>query len=66
MFWFDSAQLQTTVALDFDLATSGVDRYTLTVRVNDTENADFVQVTVIVRDINDNDPVFANDTYKYV
>ena len=65
MFWFDSSQLQTTVALNYDLATSGINQYTLLVSVNDTENVDFIRVTVMVQDINDNDPVFANDSYRF-
>ena len=65
VFRLYSSQLQTTVALDYDLATSGIDQYVLLVSVNDTENVDFVQVTVMVQDINDNDPVFANDSYRF-
>ena len=57
----DSAQLWTTVALNYDLGTQS---YDLRVSVNDTEQVDFLQINVLVLDINDNDPMFANETYE--
>lgn len=60
------AQLQTTVPLNFDLRTSGTISYSLIVSVNDTEHVDYVEVNVMVLDINDNDPMFDNDTYRLV
>ena len=59
-----SSQLRTTVPLNYDLRTSGTRSYDLTVSVNDTEHVDFVEVTVLVLDINDNDPEFSNETYR--
>ena len=59
-----SAQLRTTVPLDYDLRTSGTRAYSLTVSVNDTEHVDFVEIAVQVLDINDNDPEFSNETYR--
>ena len=60
----DSIQLLTTVALNYDLRTLGTQSYDLRVSVNDTEQVDFLQINVLVQDINDNDPVFANESYK--
>ena len=60
----DSAQLLTTVALNYDLRTLGTQSYDLRISVNDTEQVDFLQVNVLVQDINDNDPMFANETYE--
>lgn len=56
--------LTTTIDLDYDLVTT--DRFpTLNVSVNDTEFIAFLTVNVEVVDINDNSPVFDNDTYRY-
>ena len=60
----DSMQLLTTVALNYDLRTLGTQSYDLIVSVNDTEQLDFLQINVLVQDVNDNDPIFANETYK--
>ena len=59
-----SAQLRTTVPLNYDLRTFGTRSYDLTVSVNDTEHVDFIEVAVLVLDINDNDPEFSNETYR--
>ena len=44
----------------------GTQSYDLIVSVNDTEQLDFLQINVLVQDVNDNDPIFANETYKQV
>lgn len=62
----DSSQLLTTVALNYDLRTLGTQSYDLTVSVNDTEHVDFLQINILVQDVNDNDPVFSNETYESV
>lgn len=56
----------TTVALNYDLRTLGTQSYDLRISVNDTEQVDFLQINVLVQDVNDNGPMFANETYKSV
>lgn len=55
--------LNTNIILDFDLAIA-VQYYTLNISVNDTEFLDFLTVNIELVDINDNSPIFANDSYR--
>ena len=55
--------LVTTQALEYDIASSGNQSYTLRIIVNDTMHYDDVTLTVDVVDINDNEPAFENTTY---
>lgn len=60
-----SGLLNTVIVLNYDLM-SAVRFYNLNISVNDTRYVDFVTVNVELVDINDNSPVFANDSYRYV
>lgn len=57
--------LNTNIVRDFDLTTR-VQYYTLNISVNDTKFLDFLTVNIELVDINDNSPIFANDSYRYI
>ena len=61
----ETGVITTTIDLDYDLVTT--DRFpTLNVSVNDTEFVAFLTLNIEVVDINDNSPMFDNDTYRWV
>ena len=57
--------LNTNIVLDFDL-NNPVRFYTLNISVNDSELLDYLTVNVELVDINDNTPIFTNDSYRWV
>ena len=69
MWWYDdivhlcSNTIITTGQLDYD-ANPDLRKPELTVVVNDTEFTDEITVNIVLVDINDNTPMFENDTYQ--
>jgi len=58
--------LNTTRSLDYDVSTPNLDHFILTVVANDSLNPSTLTVNVMLVDINDNSPIFSNDSYTYV
>ena len=62
-FVLSGAALNTTISLDYDFLSVALRSYTLQIRVNDSANIDILRVDITLVDLNDNSPIFANDSY---